>query len=168
MAKVVFFIRHAKSSWKELGMRDIERPLNKRGKRDAPFMANFLLDKEGPIVDAIISSPANRALTTAKYFGEAFGKSPLVEPGIYEAVNAEIMEIIHLLDNSWEQVLIFGHNPTFTDLANQFSDTLIDNVPTCGIVKVVFEVDHWDKINYGNGKMEAFYFPKNFFKEDGI
>ena len=85
--KTIYFIRHAKSSWADMSLRDIQRPLNARGLRDAPFMAKMLKGR-GVQLDAIVSSPANRAFTTATYFAEAFGlKSAdiIVKQDIYEA-----------------------------------------------------------------------------------
>ncbi len=165
MAKTIYFIRHAKSSWKEIGAEDIDRPLNKRGLRDAPFMANFLKDRESPEVGAIVSSPANRALSTANFFVDVFQLEPIIEPGIYEADESDLLGIINLFDPDWHTVLLFGHNPTFTYLVNHFTDHYIDNVPTCGMVKVVFESDDWNAIDNGNGKVMAFYYPKQFFND---
>ena len=160
--KTVYFIRHAKSSWENLRLPDIDRPLNPRGKRDAPFMANVLKEKQKPEFDALVSSPARRALTTARIFGDLFGLQPEVDRRIYEAWEGTIYEVIRSWDDDRQTVGIFGHNPTFTTLANRFSHEMIDNLPTCGIFKVVAEIDRWQDFGPDEGRLHAFYFPKQF------
>ena len=135
--KIVYFVRHAKSSWEDMSLRDIDRPLNPRGKRDAPFMAKLLKGK-GVKADAIISSPANRAFSTASVFAaelEVKKEDIRVKDQIYEAYTNDVLDVISNLEDDLETVLIFGHNPTFTSLANMFSKDYIPNVPTCGIAK---------------------------------
>ena len=160
--RTLFLIRHAKSSWDNPGLRDFNRPLNERGFREAPRMA-LILRETGVKPDLIVSSPAKRALTTALFFAEAFGipeDAVLREPDIYEAHPSEIFRIISALPDTAEVVLMFGHNPTFTEVANAFTDTFIDNVPTCGIVQIVSEADRWNQVYEGNSKVTAHYFPK--------
>ncbi|MEO1514356.1 MAG: histidine phosphatase family protein [Bacteroidota bacterium] len=163
--KTVFFIRHAKSSWADASLSDIDRPLNKRGLRDAPFMSQLLKGK-GVTVDKIISSPANRAYTTATYFADAFEiakQDILVRREIYEAWTEDVLGLVRGLDQEWNSVLIFGHNPCFTSLANLFSSSYIPNVPTCGISQVVAEVDNWAELTENTGRLHAFYYPKQYF-----
>ena len=160
--KTVYFIRHAKSSWEDMRLADIDRPLNPRGRRDAPFMAGMLKQKQSPEFDALVSSPARRALHTARYFGEVFGLTPVVDHRIYEAWETTIFQVVQGWDNGLQTVGIFGHNPTFTALANRFSHEFIDNVPTCGIFKVVAEIDDWQDFTQTMGRLHAFYFPKQF------
>ncbi len=164
--KTVFFVRHAKSSWKDLSLDDINRPLNARGKRDAPFMAG-IISKQKVSTDAIISSPANRALTTARIFAEALGLSQdsvIVEPKIYDAFSEDLMDYIHKLPARWSTVMIFGHNPTFTSLVNRFTEDYIPNVPTCGIVEVTGQTDQWTEFNDRTARVVNFYYPKQFLK----
>lgn len=163
--KVVYFIRHAKSSWDSDSLRDMDRPLNERGLRDAPFMANLLTSKGIPL-DGMVSSPANRAYTTATYFAKAFGLEASdikVMHQIYESSPATILAIIRQLPNTWNTIFIFGHNPTFTDVVNQFAGRVIDNIPTCGIAKVEDEVQHWEDFGFKNARLTAFYYPKQHF-----
>ena len=159
--KTVYFIRHAKSSWEDAGLSDIERPLNKRGNRDAKFMAKLLKGKEGQ-PDKIISSPANRALTTAIYFATELNipeQAIVVRKEIYHAYPEQVLNIIRNLDDADDTVFVFGHNPCFTSLANQFSEEYIPNVPTCGVVKVEAEVQNWSAFEK-QGKLKDFHFPK--------
>lgn len=162
--KTVYFIRHAKSSWENPGLSDIERPLNNRGQRDAPFMGKLIKGKNIK-PDKLISSPANRAYTTATYFANALDipeKAILVRKEIYHAYPEEVLNIVRNLDDSDNIVLVFGHNPCFTSLANQFSNEYIPNVPTCGIVKVSANVDQWSAFEKKAG-LTDFYFPKQYF-----
>ncbi len=163
--KTVYFVRHAKSSWADLSLRDIDRPLNQRGKRDAPFMAN-LIKGQGVLPDALISSTAKRAFLTAKRFAKAFDipkKAIIKKDKIYEAYAVQVMEVIQEQPDNWKTIFIFGHNPTFTSLANAFSNEYIGNVPTCGIFRVVAAVDSWRQFSENTGKLTAFYFPKQYF-----
>ena len=163
--KSVYFIRHAKSSWDDMSLRDIDRPLNKRGFRDAPFMANVLKGK-GVKPSAIISSPANRGLTTATYFAKELDipkKHIKVEPKIYEAMTSEVLEVIQNLPEAYKLVLIFGHNPTFTSIANLFSENYIANVPTCGIFRVDAQIDSWSEFSDANGALSELHYPKQYF-----
>lgn len=163
--KTVFFIRHAKSSWADASLKDKDRPLNKRGLRDAPFMATMLKGRQVK-ADAIISSPANRAFTTATYFAEAQGlkKSEIiVKEAIYEAYGEDVLAIIKKLNKDLKTILIFGHNPTFTSLANRFTNDYIANIPTCGIAKVEADIQTWQDFNETNARLVDFYYPKQYF-----
>lgn len=160
--KIAYFIRHAKSSWKESGQADIERPLNKRGLRDAPQMAGRLKQLENPAFDALISSPANRAFTTARFFSDVFQITPMTNPEIYEAGVGELFEVIKGVPDEYQTIGIFGHNPTMTQLANLFSSEIIENVPTCGIFKLELEISSWTEFAVESGRLTKFYFPKQF------
>lgn len=160
--KTIYFIRHAKSSWKDMSLSDFDRPLNKRGQRDAPFMANLLKEK-GVQPDAIISSPANRAYTTASYFAKALDMDIgeiIKEAGIYEAYHTTVLSIIQKQSNQLDTLLVFGHNPAFTNLANFFTRNYIDNVPTCGITEISASIEKWADLNEETGKVVSFIYPK--------
>ncbi len=164
--KKLFLVRHAKSSWDFNELTDLERPLNKRGRRDAPFMAK-LLSQQGVSPDLIITSPANRTLTTAKFFSESFNydfNNIFVETKLYEASLDEIQDVICEIGNSFNNVMVFAHNPGLTDFANKLADKPIDNIPTCGIVALNFKTDLWDEINNHNSEVIFFEYPKKYFK----
>lgn len=167
--KEVLFIRHAKSSWANTRLADQDRPLNKRGFRDAPFMATLVKNK-GIRPDGLVSSNARRALRTASFFAEAIGLSTgsiLVEPQIYEAFPEDVYAIIRQFPPEWQTVFVFGHNPGFTSIANHFSAEYLPNVPTCGIVRVQLPIDDWADWQAASGRMVDFWYPKQFFsKED--
>lgn len=163
--KTLYLVRHAKSSWDDPSLHDSDRPLNKRGKRDAPFMAKLFADR-GLRPDALVSSPAVRAFTTARHFAKALGlqKEDIVQKnGIYEATSGELLRIVQELRDEWDTVLLFGHNPTFTLFANQFAGRHIDNIPTCGVVKISGPVDSWrDFQPQRDIRVEEFVYPKQF------
>lgn len=155
--KTIIFIRHAKSSW-DHDFIDIDRPLSPRGTSDANLLSNELLNYN-LTVDAVFSSPANRALTTCKIFMETLNlPSRLLEikDKLYDFEGKDVAEFIHHLDDTFQQVMIFGHNNAFTNLANSLGDVYLNNVPTCGFVMIQFEVDSWKNIDKGHTKMTLF------------
>lgn len=163
--KTVFFIRHAKSSWEDPSLKDIDRPLNKRGLRDAPFMAKVLRGK-GALVDQFISSSANRAYTTATFFAKEFDVPTTeirTEAVIYHAYAEEVLHLIRTLDDTLNTICIFGHNPTFTSIANTFTEEYIANVPTCGIIKIQANIEHWKDFDKTKAALHGFYYPKQYF-----
>lgn len=160
--KTLYLIRHAKSSWDNPGLRDFSRPLNERGLVEAPKMARMLVEEQAR-PDLLVSSPAKRAITTALFFAAAFDiKDEAVERNedIYEADPKDILRIINTLPDSAQTVMLFGHNNTLTDVANLFSDDYIENVPTCGIVRIESRAGSWGEFFEGNSKVTACFFPK--------
>jgi phosphohistidine phosphatase len=159
----LYLIRHAKSNWDSPGLRDFERPLDQRGLHDAPLMADFLV-KRGVLPDLIVSSPAKRAMTTAQFFVSAFDLSSTqltFNKNIYEAFTTTLLKIISGLPDDANVVLMFGHNPTFTDVANTFTDDFIGNVPTCGIVEISSETaKSWTEFSELNARVTGCFFPK--------
>jgi phosphohistidine phosphatase len=181
--KRAIFVRHAKSSWKYPELQDIERPLNKRGLRDGPVMARkmspFAKDltvvqpaaQDHAILSAfaredtiILTSPANRALSTARFFAIEL-KIPLEEIGIidelYMASKREVINILESINSSSDCAIIFGHNPTQTSLINYFGKD-IDNVPTCGAFVVDSESETWKDFTDHDCTIKAYYYPKMF------
>lgn len=143
--KSLLLIRHAKSSWDTPSQKDFDRPLNDRGNHDAQEMVERLLDK-GVNIDAFVSSTANRALSTAKYFAKAYNISPhdiIKAPALYEAPFDVFFEVIRKLDDDLNTVAIFAHNPGITAFANVLTKTQIDNMPTCGIFGVKADIKKW-------------------------
>ena len=112
MMKQLYLIRHSKSSWKNPKLTDKERPLNKRGKRDAPFMAKLLAD-QGMQVDALLASPSKRTAATAFAFAEALKISSEAiqwEETLYEASANTILHLVQGLSPNWQTVALFAHN----------------------------------------------------------
>ncbi len=162
--KQLTLIRHAKSSWTNThSTRDIDRPLNHRGERDAPRMATHLR-QQGFLPELILSSPATRAATTAEEIARGIGydiDGILWKDQIYAAVVSELMELISGIDAELSHVALVGHNPSFTELANQLQTQLIDNIPTCGVVTIEFAVDSWTDVPGSRGDLLCFHTPKS-------
>jgi len=164
--KKLFLLRHAKSSWEDSTLSDIERPLNKRGKRDAPFMAKLIRQKE-ILVDAIYSSHAIRALKTAEIFSKELNikkENFIVEEKIYEAGIKELCNLVNDIPDEYFSVMIVGHNPGLTSFANFLGNKYIDNIPTCGIVGFEFRLKKWEEIERGSGEIFLFEYPKKYLK----
>ena len=165
--KTVILIRHAKSSWKFPDLKDIERPLKKRGISDAAMMANIL--KEIPVhPDKIISSPAVRALATAKAFAGQAGFSEteiITDQRLYLESKTKLYNLLHELDDGYQTIALVSHNPGLTDFANSLADDTIDNIPTSGIVGIQFDCNSWAEIEKGKGKRLFFEVPKKHRKK---
>ncbi len=147
--KHLTIIRHAKSSWKDETLPDVLRPLNKRGKRDAPMMGERLAQR-GLEVDILISSPATRALATAEVIAGAIGYPPEeihVDDDLYGADLFALLDIVQGLDGATGSVILLGHNPGLAELVDYFSPRLIGNLPTGGIVGLTFDVQSWRDVS---------------------
>jgi len=161
-SKTLLLVRHAKSSWDVSVLNDFERPLNDRGKKDAPVMAKRLLTKKIAI-DAFVSSPAKRAKKTAELFCQEYGKKEIIFiTKLYHASPETFFEVIAELDNSFNTVAIFSHNMGITEFANLLvKDVRIDNMPTCSIFAVRVNTKNWT--DFKNVKKDFLFFdyPKN-------
>ena len=165
--KSLLLVRHAKSSWDQPGLSDFDRPLNDRGKRDAPAMGKRL--KERGIQPALIlSSPAKRAVSTSKRLADAMGHDRTkikADPTLYHADEEDILTVVRGLERKLTSVMIVGHNPGLTDFVNSLNrnqEPVILNIPTCGIVAFSFPIDEWKTIALGTGKFDFFDFPKRY------
>jgi phosphohistidine phosphatase len=160
--KELCLVRHAKSSWKYPKLDDFERPLNKRGRKNAPFMGK-ILHKLGFSPDLIIASPASRAAMTARVF--AFEIDYPLEKiryfgPIYESHEMDLIDVIRGLDDELIKVMLVGHNPALTFLANKISNYSISNIPTSGVFCVTFNIASWSGIKNKSGELKYFEFPK--------
>lgn len=162
--RTLYFCRHAKSSWADPGQDDFDRPLNERGLRDAPNMARLFKDRGDP-VDMIVSSPANRAITTARAFARELriGDDHFVqEPLLYHANVPIIASVVTRLPNDASRVMFFGHNPGFSEVVEHFSNDSAGDMPTCGIVRIDFVVDAWTELTRDLGTLVWFDYPKRY------
>lgn len=160
--KTLLLIRHAKSSWDDPGLSDFERPLNERGKRDAPLMAERLHER-GIKVDAFISSPARRARKTAEHFAKQYKKEKddlVLKTELYMAGDDAFFNVIEGLNDDYDCVAVFSHNPGITDFANGLSDARTDNIPTCGVFAVSADTKKWNKFREAKRKFLFFDYPK--------
>ena len=160
--KTITLIRHAKSSWKNPDLQDIDRPLNARGKRDAPLMGKRLRKmKIKP--DLLISSPARRALKTARIIAKAIGypkKRIQVLDSVYHGNADQLMKVLQDIDERVDHVCLFGHNPDMTFLANGLCNQSIENIPTCGVVGIACDIPSWKQVKMGTGSLIFFDYPK--------
>jgi phosphohistidine phosphatase len=158
--KTLLLVRHGKSSW-EYAVSDKDRPLLERGINDALLVASSLKSLNLKI-DAVFSSPANRALHTCMIFLRQlnfdFDKFQVTNE-LYDFSGDDVLHTIRSFDNKLATVMIFGHNPAFTHIANSLGNTYIDNVPTTGLVQLQFEVENWTSIKKGATIKQVF--PKN-------
>jgi len=164
MSLTLYLVRHAKSSWHNPKLADFDRPLNDRGQKDAPELGKRLRDS-GVRVDAIVSSPALRAISTAKHIANEIGYSRqriMREPLLYMASPEAMLDVIFALETGANEAMIVGHNPGLTDLANMLTRSSIDNVPTCGVAVIRFSFGEWSDVAPGNGKLISFDYPKKY------
>jgi phosphohistidine phosphatase len=155
--KSLLLVRHAKSSW-DLDVDDFDRPLNHRGKHDAPAMAKRLQKKDIKI-DAIVSSPAKRALATAACFADEYNikeKDIIAIPSLYEPTVGAFYDAIKELDDDLKRVAIFSHNPGITNFANSLGVATVDDMPTCAVFAVKADIKKWE--DFAEAKKEFWFF----------
>jgi phosphohistidine phosphatase len=160
--KRLTLIRHAKSSWDHGGLSDFERPLNERGKRDAPEMGRRLA-AIAFTPELVLASTAKRARSTAKRIADEIGYSKdeiEFDQLFYGASAGQMLEIIRGLKSDLAEVAIVSHNPGITDLSNALGDAQIDNIPTCGVVRLELPISGWDAAEPGCARLLDFDFPK--------
>lgn len=160
--KKLLLVRHAKSSWKDPSLPDAERPLNRRGERDAREMGKRLAQRSVRL-DLIISSPAKRAIATAKRMAKELDSDKRIveEEKLYDAGARQILAVIRSVDDEHDAIMLVAHNPGVTDLVNQISGERLDNIPTCGIVELTYAVEAWKEIALAKPVDFSFDYPKN-------
>ncbi|MEM8682969.1 MAG: histidine phosphatase family protein [Pseudomonadota bacterium] len=160
--KTLTLIRHAKSSWDDVSLTDAERPLNRRGQRDAPKMAERLVAR-GVNPDLIIASPAVRASTTADIIAGKleYPRERIVrEASLYLASLDELLDITAMQDDALQHLVLVGHNPGMTLYANRLVPGLTNNVPTTGVVSVSLDRDDWSLYADPGATLKFFDYPK--------
>ncbi|TDE05732.1 SixA phosphatase family protein [Flavobacterium sandaracinum] len=158
--KNLFLVRHAKSSW-EVPIHDKDRGLTCKGVKDAHLVSSEAKDSI-PKAYVIFSSTAKRATNTALIFAQNLAypiESIIYKDDLYTFDENDLEKVIKSYSNSYESVILFGHNGAITDFVNKFGDVYIENVPTSGFVHLKFETEDWKKIK--KGKIEKIIFPKN-------
>lgn len=163
--KDLYIVRHGKAISDYFEISDIDRPLKEKGIVDGLNMANRLLSKE-IMPEKIISSSAIRAFHSASIFCRAFDISVekiQIEEPFYLSGTSTLLDLIMNTENSIKSLMIFGHNPTFTDLANHFLNKQIDNMPTTGVVGIRFNTKSWSELNIEKVESSFFDYPKNSF-----
>ncbi len=158
--KTLYVIRHAKSSWTFNELDDFSRPLGKRGRKDVIKMGKFLHKNVKP-PDLILSSTASRAFYTALYLADGWKMEEtdvITEANLYHADSEDIVQIV---GNQEEDIVaIVGHNPGFTSFINMISNEMLDNLPTCGVFGIEFDIQSWDEIERKSGQKKFYHTPK--------
>lgn len=160
--KKLLLVRHAKSSWDSPTLKDFDRSLNERGEHDAAAMAKKLFDQK-IVIDAFLSSTALRAISTAMYFAKAYSlpdKKIILLDELYHAPTSTFYSLIKQLDDDWETVIFFAHNPGITDMVNSLGVANLDDMPTCGIFGVSAETKNWKDFKASEKRFLLFDYPK--------
>ncbi len=159
--KTLLIIRHAKAE-SSFTLNDFERPLNDRGKKDAPEMAMRLKTKNINI-NAFISSPAARAKKTASLFYQTLGTTAadiIFISALYHAPESVFFETIKNIDNQFNTVAIFAHNPGITYFVNKLTTVKIDNMPTCAVFAISVAATEWKDFAKAKKELLFFDYPK--------
>ena len=162
MSRSLILIRHTKSNWGDFSLPDIDRPIKKDRIDDARNMAAKLksLDIKP---DLIICSPAKRTRQTAEYFYDKLKydeRDVVFDKRIYESTAEEVLQVIREVDDKVKTLVVIGHNPSLTDLANMFVENKIDEIPTTGIVWLEFGIKNWEIYKLTPCRLKAFLTPK--------
>jgi phosphohistidine phosphatase len=166
--KEILFIRHAKSDqtlW-HTGIRDIERPLNERGRKDAALMHKVLL-KENWKADAVFCSMAQRTRETLDLLKDARWINPLqvfFETDLYTFDAREVMSFIRHVPNDYSRIALIGHNPALTDVVEKLGNFRLDNLPTAGMVCVGSNEENWDDFIHKKGAVLWKAYPSEYRK----
>jgi phosphohistidine phosphatase len=160
--KKVYYTRHGKSSWDDPFQKDFDRPLKKRGRKDAKLIGS-VLKKEGHEIDVIFSSSAQRAKETAVIFQEVMD-IPFITffVDLYHASDRGVLDFLSKIETTPESIMVFGHNPGYTNLVNRYSDQHLYNLPTTGTFCVEYDCDCWSEIKMSKGVLKGIWIPKNY------
>ena len=162
--KLLLLLRHAKSSWKDLNLKDHDRPLNKRGNKDGLEMGKVLKDLDiNP--DLIISSTAKRAVDTAKLVAKNCGYDKEIETNsnLYASTVDDYIDIICSIDDKYRKILVIGHNPVIEDLVQRLFNR-VEIIPTCTLVQMLLNIKSWnllDRIDYKDVNLVRIIRPKD-------
>lgn len=162
--KTVYILRHAKSSWSDPTLADIERPLNKRGKRDAPLMAE-IMRRFNYIPDRIYLSPSARTRATIKPIVKILEipkEQISIEYPLYHGYYDDYEAIIQNIDADIDSILMVGHNPGITYIANSCAGPILDNVPTSGLLVIQSSIDDWNSFSFSESTLVKYHFPKMY------
>jgi len=160
--KTLTLVRHAKSSRDDPGVPDRDRPLNDRGRNDAPAMGRRLAGR-GAKPELVVASPALRALTTAELIAEGLGLARgeiVVDERLYASSASRLLEVVRGLDARLGHVMLVGHNPEFTELAHRLSKS-IEDMPTCAVAEFRFDASSWSEVGDVAPEKVTFDTPKD-------
>jgi len=156
--KTIYIVRHAKSSWEYDGIEDVDRPLKKRGIKDAYLISKVLKEKISK-PDSFIVSSANRAMHTGVIFCNVMGfpmANLKINKSLYSFSDGYLVKTIKALDNAYDSAIIFSHDHGINTFVNSFGSIPISHVPTCGVIGIEFETEHWKNIKSGKTVLKEF------------
>jgi phosphohistidine phosphatase len=162
MAKILYLVRHAKSSWSDMSISDFDRPLNKRGQRDAPEMGRRL-QQQGVKPEIILCSPAKRTRETVDLLAGEFGgtmETVRFDERIYEAGPETLLDLIRSLPDSCCSAMLIGHNPSIGWMVTQLADARVENMPTCAVATLELTVERWEETGRHTCRLLDFNYPK--------
>ena len=162
MPKTLYLVRHAKSSWDDPSLADRDRPLNERGLSSAPDMGRRLA-AQGHKPDLVISSPARRALSTAKKLAKEMGyreSKVITDEHLYFSGTRSMVDLLEKLDDKHKKVMIVGHNPAMTSLLNILCDSEVENMPSCAVAMLDFDMESWSELTMTDGELMDYEYPK--------
>ncbi|ACF14315.1 putative phosphohistidine phosphatase, SixA [Chloroherpeton thalassium ATCC 35110] len=165
--KTVLLVRHAKSSWDDPDMKDFDRPLNKRGKRDAPFMGSLLAQKNFQ-PELIVASPAKRTLITAQLIAaeiEYEQEKILTDPRLYEESFNFYLDVIKSWGDQLSKIMLVGHNPIMTSMINYLANYGLENLPTGAMFCAEMNIDSWSNVSSGLAKCYFYEYPKKYLSK---
>ena len=160
--KILTLVRHAKSSWSDTKLTDRQRPLNRRGERDAPEMGRRIAN-HGIRPSLILSSPAVRTWTTAKIIAEEISYPAEFlqrEESLYLASLDDLLGAVVAQDNGFHSLMVVAHNPGLTEFANFLLPGLTNNLPTAGVVSVQVDREDWSLYEQPKTELIAYDYPK--------
>lgn len=156
--KTILLMRHAKSSWAHDELADIDRPLNKRGERDAPLMGKKLISLAG-MPDRILCSPARRTRETLQAL-QLTTSDIHYEPEIYEAFGSTLLDLVVRQPDTIKNLLLIGHNPSISQFASHLAGTFLGDLPTCALVQIHLNTHSWQKIFSAHAQLINYEYPK--------
>ncbi len=160
--KHITLVRHAKSSWSDPTLNDIDRPLKKRGIVDAENMATYILN-QNIVPDLFVSSPAKRAYQTAQIFAQKIIKdieAIEVDDRLYLEGEDVMLKVIREQQNQYQSMILFSHMPYIASLFSELTGNFVYEYPTCGLAHMQFDIDKWEDVLSGEGKSKLFLYPK--------
>ncbi|WP_438951837.1 SixA phosphatase family protein [Porticoccus sp.] len=160
--KTIALVRHAKSSWKDTMLSDLDRPLNRRGRLNAPEMGRRL--QAQPVsLKRVFTSPAVRATETAEWLMPSLGLSAAnleIVTALYTFNYEDILSWLRSLDRDADRFLLICHNPAITDMVNFLALMQVEKIPTCGVALLEVAVNDWQDLGAGMAELSYFDFPK--------
>lgn len=158
--KTLYLLRHAKSSWNDSSLRDFDRPLNERGRADAPVIGKHIASEDlgDPL---LICSPSLRTRETAQLvlLNANLHVEPRFDDRIYEASVRDLLQVVSEIDDAKQTAILIGHNPGLEELLALLTGEA-RQMPTCALAKIVFDASSWKDVKANDGTLESFVTPK--------